>query len=109
MEDRLLLVDKPVGITSHDVVDAVRRIFKTRRVGHAGTLDPFASGLLILGIGKATKELTALVGLDKTYEATAKLGWTSSTFDPEGVITVGAGPRACPPAGRPEGDRRGSP
>jgi tRNA pseudouridine55 synthase len=87
MDDRLLLIDKPVGITSHDVVDAVRRIFKTRRVGHAGTLDPFATGLLIIGVGKATKELTALVGLDKTYEATAKLGWTSPTYDTERAAT----------------------
>lgn len=86
-EDRLLLIDKPAGITSHDVVDRVRRIFKTRRVGHAGTLDPFATGLLILGINKATKQLTALVGLDKTYVATARLGATSTTQDPEGAIT----------------------
>ncbi|MEO5927643.1 MAG: tRNA pseudouridine(55) synthase TruB [Patescibacteria group bacterium] len=90
MEGKLLLIDKPAGITSHDVVDRVRRIFKTRRVGHAGTLDPFATGLLIVGIESGTKQLTALVGVDKTYEATARLGATSSTFDPEGEITVGA-------------------
>ncbi|MBU0540604.1 tRNA pseudouridine(55) synthase TruB [Patescibacteria group bacterium] len=84
--DQILLIDKPAGITSHDAVDRVRRIFKTRRVGHAGTLDPFATGLLILGIGDATKRLSEYVGLDKTYEATAELGATSTTFDPEGVI-----------------------
>jgi tRNA pseudouridine55 synthase len=83
----LLLIDKPPGFTSHDVVNRVRRIFNTRHVGHAGTLDPFATGLLILGIDAGTKQLTALVGLDKTYEATLTLGATSTTFDPEGVIT----------------------
>jgi tRNA pseudouridine55 synthase len=87
MDGQLLLIDKPAGMTSHDVVDRVRRIFKTRRVGHAGTLDPFATGLLIVGIESATKQLTGLVGLDKTYEAVARLGATSDTFDPEGVIT----------------------
>ena len=85
--DQLLLIDKPAGMTSHDVVNRIRRIFNTRRVGHAGTLDPFATGLLILGVGTATKQLTALVGLDKVYEATARLGATSDTFDTEGVIT----------------------
>lgn len=83
----LLLIDKPAGMTSHDVVDRVRRIASTRAVGHAGTLDPFATGLLILGLNKGTKMLTALVGLDKTYEATLHLGATSDTFDPEGKIT----------------------
>lgn len=83
----IILVDKPAGITSHDVVDFVRRTYQTRRVGHAGTLDPFATGLLILGIGKATKQLAGLVGLEKTYETELMLGATSTTFDPEGVIT----------------------
>jgi len=83
MDGKILLVDKPAGITSHDVVDQVRRLYKTRRVGHAGTLDPFATGLLIIGIEKATKELPKYVGLDKTYEATAKLGWTSPGYDTE--------------------------
>lgn len=83
MDGKILLIDKPAGITSHDVVDAVRRMYKTRRVGHAGTLDPFATGLLIIGIEKATKELPTYVGLDKTYEATAKLGWTSPGYDTE--------------------------
>jgi tRNA pseudouridine55 synthase len=84
--DKILLIDKPAGMTSHDVVDRVRRIFKTRRVGHAGTLDPFATGLLIVGVGDATKILQTYVGLDKTYEATAQLGATSTTYDPEGAI-----------------------
>ena len=87
MNDKLLLIDKPAGITSHDTVDHIRRLYKTRRVGHAGTLDPFATGLLIVGVGKATKQLTGLVGLDKTYIAELTLGAASTTFDPEGVIT----------------------
>ncbi len=87
MDGKIILVDKPAGMTSHDVVDRVRRIFGTRKVGHAGTLDPFATGLLLLGIGSATKELSKYVGLDKTYVATAKLGATSTTEDPEGEIT----------------------
>ncbi len=84
----ILLIDKPSGITSHDVVDDVRRVFHTRRVGHAGTLDPCATGLLIIGINAGTKKLTALVGLDKTYEATLLLGATSTTFDRDGTITI---------------------
>ena len=87
MPDGLLLIEKPNGWTSHDAVNRVRKIFGTRRVGHAGTLDPFATGLLIVGINKGTKQLTALVGLDKTYIATAHLGATSTTDDPEGIIT----------------------
>jgi len=86
--DGLLLVDKPAGWTSHDVVAKVRNILKIRAVGHAGTLDPFATGLLVLGIGKGTKKLTALVGVDKEYEAVIRLGATSDTFDKEGVITA---------------------
>lgn len=83
----LLLVDKPAGPTSHDIVDRVRKALGIRAVGHAGTLDPFASGLLILGIGKGTKSLTALVGQDKTYEIEARLGARTDTFDREGKIT----------------------
>jgi len=101
---KILLIDKPAGITSHDVVDKVRRIFDTRKVGHAGTLDPFATGLLIIGVGAATKELAKYSGLDKTYLATARLGATSTTEDPEGEIKeiVGAcatrpGRMACAP------------
>jgi tRNA pseudouridine55 synthase len=85
--DGLLLLDKPAGITSFGVVARVRKVANTRRVGHAGTLDPFATGLLIIGINKGTKALTGLVGLDKTYEAVARLGATSTTEDPEGTIT----------------------
>lgn len=85
--DGLLLVDKPAGWTSHDVVAKLRGILKIKRIGHAGTLDPFATGLLVIGIGKGTKALTALVGVDKEYLATIKLGATSDTFDKEGKIT----------------------
>lgn len=81
-----LLVDKPVGPTSHDIVDRARRALGTRKVGHAGTLDPFASGLLILGVGKATKELSRVVGLDKEYQAKMKFGATSDTMDRTGKI-----------------------
>ncbi|MBP9869126.1 tRNA pseudouridine(55) synthase TruB [Patescibacteria group bacterium] len=87
MTDRLLLIDKPVGWTSHDVVAKLRGILKMKRIGHAGTLDPFATGLLVIGVGPGTKDLTALVGVDKTYIATARLGATSTTEDPEGEIT----------------------
>ncbi|HPN15474.1 MAG TPA: tRNA pseudouridine(55) synthase TruB [bacterium] len=84
----MLLIDKPAGITSHDVVDKVRRIYKTRRVGHGGTLDPFATGLLLVGVGSQTKKLHDVVGLDKTYEATAQLGGTSDTYDLTGVVVA---------------------
>lgn len=80
----ILLVDKPVGPTSHDLVQRVRRLAGTRRVGHAGTLDPAASGLLLLGIDAATRLLTHLVGLDKTYRATIRLGTATTTDDAEG-------------------------
>jgi tRNA pseudouridine55 synthase len=79
----LLLVDKPEGWTSHDVVAKTRGLAKTRRVGHAGTLDPMATGLLILGINQATKLLTFLVGEDKTYEGTIRLGASTITDDRE--------------------------
>jgi len=79
----LLLVDKPEGWTSHDVVAKTRGLAKTRRVGHAGTLDPMATGLLILGINQATKLLTFLVGEDKTYEGTIRLGAKTITDDRE--------------------------
>lgn len=81
-----LLVDKPVGPTSHDIVDIVRRALRTRKVGHAGTLDPFASGLLILAVGSKTKEISKFVGLDKAYEATVRFGATSDTMDRTGQI-----------------------
>ena len=82
----LLLVDKPAGMTSHDVVSKVRKLAGTRKVGHAGTLDPMATGLLVLGIESATKLLTFVVGADKTYEATIRLGSSTITDDREGEI-----------------------
>ena len=82
-----LLVDKPAGITSHDVVYRARRALNEKSIGHAGTLDPLATGLLILGVGTATRLLEYLVGLDKTYRATITLGATSDTDDADGCIT----------------------
>ena len=84
MNSGILLVDKPQGITSHDVVSRTRRLAGTRKVGHAGTLDPMATGLLILGVGSATRLLHHLVGLDKEYLATMRLGWDTTTDDAEG-------------------------
>lgn len=84
--DSLMLIDKPSGFTSHDVVNVVRKKTGEKRVGHAGTLDPMATGLLIVGIGKATKELGKLIGLDKTYKAEITLGAESTTDDKEGII-----------------------
>jgi tRNA pseudouridine55 synthase len=83
----VLLIDKPVGITSHDVVAAVRRALGGVKTGHAGTLDPFASGLLLVLVGKATRIQERLMGLPKRYETVAQLGAVSSTGDPEGEIT----------------------
>lgn len=83
----LVLVDKPQGWTSHDVVARVRRLASTRRVGHAGTLDPMATGVLVLGVERATKLLTYLVGADKTYTATVRLGVATVTDDAEGDPT----------------------
>lgn len=80
----MLLVDKAEGWTSHDVVAKSRRALGTRKVGHAGTLDPMATGLLMLGAGPATRLLTHLVGLDKTYETTIRLGQSTVTDDREG-------------------------
>ncbi len=95
--DGLLLVDKPAGCTSHDIVDRVRRALKIRAVGHAGTLDPFATGLLILGIGKGTKALTPLVGLEKDYAVTIELGKRTDTFDSEGEVTETMDKEKAPP------------
>lgn len=86
----ILLVDKPAGLTSHDVVARVRRAFGTRKVGHAGTLDPMATGLLVIGIEGATRLLTYIVGADKTYEATIRLGQTTDTDDADGEILTRA-------------------
>lgn len=91
MGDGLLLVDKPAGWTSHDVVARVRRLCGTRRVGHAGTLDPMATGVLVLGVNRATKLLTFLVGCDKSYAATIRLGQATLTDDAEGETTAAVG------------------
>jgi tRNA pseudouridine55 synthase len=82
----LVVVDKPAGITSHDVVGRCRRIFGTRKVGHAGTLDPMATGVLVVGIERATKILGLLTTTDKSYSATIRLGQTTSTEDAEGEV-----------------------
>lgn len=82
----LVVIDKPAGLTSHDVVARVRRLAGTRKVGHAGTLDPAATGVLVLGVSKATRLLTYLVGADKEYLATIRLGAQTSTDDAEGEV-----------------------
>lgn len=82
----IFLIDKPKGITSHDVVDKVRRVLKTKKVGHAGTLDPFATGLLIVLVGKYTKLSDDFMGQDKVYEADLALGISTNTHDPEGDV-----------------------
>lgn len=82
----LVIVDKPQGWTSHDVVGRTRRLAGTRKVGHAGTLDPMATGVLVLGINKATRLLTYIVGAHKTYTATIRLGESTITDDAEGEI-----------------------
>ncbi|MFZ8757854.1 tRNA pseudouridine(55) synthase TruB [Microbacterium sp. HMH0099] len=83
----ILLVDKPGGVTSHDVVSRARRALGTRKIGHAGTLDPMATGLLVLGVEGATRLLTFIVGADKTYEATILLGVATDSDDADGTET----------------------
>ena len=91
--DGVLLVDKPAGVTSHDVVAQVRRRYgRGVKVGHAGTLDPFATGLLLVLLGRATRVQRFLMALPKRYETVARLGWTSTTGDPEGEIAPGRMP-----------------
>ncbi|SEH73620.1 MULTISPECIES: tRNA pseudouridine(55) synthase TruB [unclassified Leifsonia] len=90
----LILIDKPAGITSHDVVARVRKAAGTRKVGHAGTLDPMATGLLILGINSSTRLLTYIVGADKEYLATIRLGAASTTDDAEGELLAPASQEA---------------
>lgn len=80
----IIIVDKPAGMTSHDVVSAIRRLMRTRKVGHAGTLDPAATGVLILGIERGTKFMTHLVADTKSYNATIRLGFATTTDDAEG-------------------------
>lgn len=84
--DGLLLFDKPQGITSHDVVDVVRKKFNFKRIGHTGTLDPLASGLLILLLGKYTSKQKDFQSLDKVYEGTIRLGITTDTWDMDGKV-----------------------
>ena len=84
--DGLLLIDKPKGITSHDAVARIRRILETKKVGHAGTLDPMATGLLLIGLGRATRLLRYLGDLPKSYEGTALLGVETTTLDADGEV-----------------------
>ena len=101
--DGVLLLDKPPGITSHDVVAGVRRSLPRTKVGHAGTLDPFATGLLLVLVGRATRAQRFLMGLPKTYRAVARLSWTSDTGDRDGTLSeTGRRPERLE---IPEGDR----
>ncbi len=86
----LVVVDKPGGMTSHDVVARVRRALGTRKVGHAGTLDPMATGVLVLGFGRATRLLGHLMLTEKSYDATVRLGVTTNTDDAEGEVVATA-------------------
>lgn len=91
MPSGFLLIDKPAGITSHDVVDQLRRVTGIKKIGHAGTLDPFATGLLLVAVEReATKQMQQLSGLDKVYEADLVLGATTETLDPESDVVVGS-------------------
>ena len=85
--DGAILVDKPAGPTSHDVVDAIRRKFGIKKVGHCGTLDPAATGLLIIVLGRGTKLSERLMGDDKVYEGTIKFGETTDSYDADGELT----------------------
>src|SRR5690242_17914331 len=96
--DGVVVVDKPAGWTSHDVVAKVRRLAGTRRVGHAGTLDPMATGVLVLGLGYGTRLLTYLVGTDKEYVATVRLGVTTVTDDADGDVLARADASEVTPA-----------
>jgi tRNA pseudouridine55 synthase len=91
--DGLVVVDKPGGMTSHDVVARIRRLARTRRVGHGGTLDPMATGVLVIGVGRATRLLTYVIGSAKGYAATIRLGQSTVTDDAEGevIATIPAG------------------
>ncbi len=86
--DGALLIDKPAGPTSHDVVDAIRSEFRLKKVGHCGTLDPNATGLLIIVLGKATKLSEKLMSSDKIYEGTMKFGETTSSYDKDGELVA---------------------
>ncbi len=95
----IVLVDKPGGMTSHDVVSRMRRLAGTRKIGHAGTLDPMATGLLVLGINSSTRLLTFFVGLDKEYLATIRLGASTTTDDAEGQTLETARPESVDAVG----------
>ncbi|HEX2057201.1 MAG TPA: tRNA pseudouridine(55) synthase TruB, partial [Actinomycetota bacterium] len=86
MPDGVLVIDKPPGVTSHDVVDAVRRKLRTRKVGHAGTLDPDATGILLVGVGRATRLLSYAQAAPKRYVAGAQFGWSTTTQDASGEV-----------------------
>src|SRR5207244_7989071 len=86
--DGALLIDKPVGPTSHDVVDAIRRRFQIKKVGHCGTLDPSATGLLVIVLGRGTKLAEKLMATDKVYEGALRLGETTSSYDTDGELTA---------------------
>jgi len=92
--DGAILIDKPAGPTSHDVVDAIRRRFQIKKVGHCGTLDPNATGLLIIVLGRGTKLSEKLMGNDKVYEGTIKFGETTNSYDADGEIL---GTKTVPP------------
>src|SRR5512137_726111 len=84
--DGAILIDKPAGPTSHDVVDLIRREFRLKKVGHCGTLDPNATGLLVIVLGRGTKLSEKLMGDDKVYEGTLKFGETTNSYDSDGEI-----------------------
>lgn len=92
--DGAILIDKPAGPTSHDIVDAIRRQFRIKKVGHCGTLDPNATGLLIIVLGRGTKLSEKLMSSDKVYEGTIKFGETTDSFDADGEVT---GSQPVPP------------
>src|SRR5499426_35588 len=89
--DGVLVVDKPEGLTSHDVVAAARRLLHERRIGHTGTLDPLATGVLPLACGRATRLVRFFVSSDKDYEATVRFGMSTDTYDITGTVTGRSG------------------
>ncbi len=101
--DGLLVVDKPAGCTSHDVVARCRRLFGQRKVGHAGTLDPDATGVLLVGLGQVTRLLRFLSGLPKRYSGEVVLGVATSTLDASGEVTGHVGHAIGHPRGGPVG------
>src|ERR1700740_3370868 len=85
--DGVVLIDKITGITSHDVVEKFRKRSQVKKVGHTGTLDPLATGLLVLCVGKATRLQAYLMGMEKTYEGVIQFGWATDSYDASGVPT----------------------